>query len=526
LTIEKGQSQENKILRTHSRHSNPAGLVQDDSVLSQQVRLLFLGIPFSVSISAFLGLVLILVQHPLIPLITSLSWYGVLFVVLLVRCILFVNWRRTSEYSESAHKRWRTYFRLSVLVTGFVWGIGGLLMMPIDDTSHQAFVYFTLGGLAAGGMMSLSVDRESVIFFVLPIMSPHIVSLFIQGDAIALGMSAMLMLFTLFMFLAARKAGATLLENAKLRLQAVENESRLLMMLDYSPIAASITNLSDQTVVFANRSYVDLMRINLKNIIGIPPWRFYANKAEYDGAVKHLENGERITDQLVELNFDQNPQKTKWVLASYQQIEYHGQPMVLIWFYDITDRKIMEEQVQHLAYHDPLTDLPNRTLFRDRMRQAITMAERHQRPLAILFIDLDEFKPVNDTYGHDIGDAVLRDSAKRILSCLRKSDSVARFGGDEFVVLLHEVLNEQAALNMAQKIHESLQQPLTIDGHVIKVGASIGVALYPSHSIDEEELLNYADLAMYHAKNCGRNTVKIYEQSMNKGFQGQSIDSA
>lgn len=493
----------------------PESLVYAESILHQRVNMLYSGIFFSITISALLALILIIIQQPLIPLTTSLTWYAVLVAVLIARLLLFVNWRHAGADTESAQKQWLLYFRLSILVTGVVWGVGGLIMMPAEDISHQVFVSFAIAGLVAGGMMTLSVDRESVIAFVLPIMSPHVIFLFLQRERIALGMCAMLLLFTLFVFLSARKSGKTLLENAKLRIQAVENESRLRMMLDYSPIAARITDPTDQKVVFANQSYADLLDVNLDDVIGLISSKYYADEAEYDAVVKLLENGERITNRLVKLAFVNKTQKTRWVLASYSQIEYHDKPMILGWFYDITDRKFMEEKIQHLAYHDPLTDLPNRILFQDRMRQAITMAERHQHPLALLFIDLDNFKPVNDTYGHDVGDAVLRDSAKRIRSCLRKPDSVARFGGDEFVVLLHEVRNEEDALKVAQKIRESLLCPLTIDGRVIQVGASIGVALYPTHSSNENELLNCADVAMYDAKNRGRNTVKLYETSMN-----------
>ena len=321
------------------------------------------------------------------------------------------------------------------------------------------------------------------------------------------------MLFTLFVFLSAKKTGETFLENAKLHIQALENESRLRMMLDFSPIAASIIDITNQEVVFANKSYTGLIENKYESAIGITPRRYYANKVEYDDAVKIIERGEQITNQLVELNFDGAQKITKWVLASYLQIDYHSKQMMLGWFYDITDRKVMEEHTQHLAHHDPLTGLPNRILFRERLHLAISMAERDKYSLALMFIDLDEFKPINDTYGHDVGDAVLLECAARIRACLRKPDSVARLGGDEFVVLLHKVSNEQTALQVGEKILKSLQSSMKIEGVKVSVGASIGVALYPLNSTEDDELLNCADSAMYDAKKNGRNIVKLFQSA-------------
>ncbi|WP_292757602.1 GGDEF domain-containing protein [Methylophaga sp. UBA2689] len=482
-----------------------------ESVLNQKVKMLFSGIIFSITISAFLGLVLVVVQQPIIPLTTSLSWYGTLMSVVILRLILFNKWQSKDAKPKHDQKRWLQYFRFSVLITGIIWGVGGVVMMPEGNISHQAFVSFTIGGLAAGAMASLSVDRISVTAFVLPTLFPHIIFLFQQGETISLGMSSMLLLFTLFVFLSAKKTGETFLENAKLHIQALENESRLRMMLDFSPIAASIIDITNQEVVFANKSYTGLIENKYESAIGITPRRYYANKVEYDDAVKIIERGEQITNQLVELNFDGAQKITKWVLASYLQIDYHSKQMMLGWFYDITDRKVMEEHTQHLAHHDPLTGLPNRILFRERLHLAISMAERDKYSLALMFIDLDEFKPINDTYGHDVGDAVLLECAARIRACLRKPDSVARLGGDEFVVLLHKVSNEQTALQVGEKILKSLQSSMKIEGVKVSVGASIGVALYPLNSTEDDELLNCADSAMYDAKKNGRNIVKLFQ---------------
>ena len=183
-------------------------------------------------------------------------------------------------------------------------------------------------------------------------------------------------------------------------------------------------------------------------------------------------------------------------------------------FSDITERKLTEEHMRYLAHYDALTDLPNRLLFTDRMQQALTQARRSKTRMAIMFLDIDQFKLVNDTCGHNVGDRLLKSTAERLLDCLLKTDSVARIGGDEFVVLLPSVNDEQEARTRAEKILAVINQPFDLPGINFPITVSIGVAVYPDHGDDEKRLLMNADIAMYHAKKSGRNNVKLYQSEM------------
>ena len=183
-------------------------------------------------------------------------------------------------------------------------------------------------------------------------------------------------------------------------------------------------------------------------------------------------------------------------------------------FSDISERKAAEGHMRHLAHHDVLTDLPNRVLFADRLRQGIVQAKRGKAHLALLFIDLDKFKPVNDQFGHAVGDLLLKEAAKRLRLCVRESDTVSRVGGDEFVVLLHAIQVEQNSILVAEKIQHALSQPFELEGHSLRISASIGVAVYPQHGSDEAMLVKNADTAMYHAKADGRNNAKLYQTGM------------
>lgn len=181
---------------------------------------------------------------------------------------------------------------------------------------------------------------------------------------------------------------------------------------------------------------------------------------------------------------------------------------------DITGRKQVEGQMHHLAHYDALTGLPNRRLFSDRLQQAIATAKRDKAHIALAFLDLDKFKPVNDELGHDVGDLLLTEVGKRLQNCVRESDTVARLGGDEFVVLLSAIEAEQDAVLVADKILYALNLPFELVGHSIGIAASIGVAVYPEHGSDEQTLTKNADIAMYNAKSGGRNCARLYHLDM------------
>jgi diguanylate cyclase (GGDEF)-like protein/PAS domain S-box-containing protein len=181
---------------------------------------------------------------------------------------------------------------------------------------------------------------------------------------------------------------------------------------------------------------------------------------------------------------------------------------------DITDRKRAEEVISYQAYHDILTDLPNRILFKDRLGLAVIQAKRKQTELAVMFIDLDRFKLVNDTLGHVKGDELLQQAAGRLKECLRKGDTLARQGGDEFTIVLPELRDRDDARMVADKFLEVLQDPFDLDGHAVHISASIGIAIYPTHGESIDELLRHADIAMYQIKGQGKNGHAFYDPAM------------
>jgi diguanylate cyclase (GGDEF)-like protein/PAS domain S-box-containing protein len=182
---------------------------------------------------------------------------------------------------------------------------------------------------------------------------------------------------------------------------------------------------------------------------------------------------------------------------------------------DVTDRKVIQQRIQHLAYHDNLTGLPNRSLLQDRLAHSIARAERTNRKVAVLFIDLDNFKNINDTLGHDVGDELLRQVARRLTECVRAEDTIARQGGDEFIVLCDGLDDGRGASLVAQKILNALRKPFVLGGSDQHVSGSVGIALFPEDGRDAQTLMKNADTAMFHGKTQGKNTYQYFTAQMN-----------
>jgi diguanylate cyclase (GGDEF)-like protein/PAS domain S-box-containing protein len=225
-----------------------------------------------------------------------------------------------------------------------------------------------------------------------------------------------------------------------------------------------------------------------------------------DGAVSGVETSLRRADGA-----------PIWVLQNISlDSSEEGQEVLEATLIDLTERKNAEEKIRYQAYHDALTDLPNRTLFKEHLSLAVAHAERRKRQVAVLFLDLDRFKLINDTLGHTIGDHLLQGMGDRLKSCVRDEDIVARVGGDEFAILLMDLLRPMDAMVVAQKILDVVARPITIDGNELYTTCSIGISMSPADGVDAETLLKNADNALYRAKEAGKNNYQLCTPSMTR----------
>lgn len=433
----------------------------------------------------------------------------------------------------------------------------------------------------------------------------------------------------------------------------LESKERFRSMLETSPIAVRITSTTGRKVLFANQRYAQLINTEPEQMTGKDPKQYYADPQVYEDILNQLNNGNTVTEKLVELNIPGGIRT--WAIASYQLINYENEPAVLGWFYDVTELRTTQESLRmseqltkrslaelkyqkyaldkhaivavtdvkgrityandkfcevsgysqeeligqdhailNSGYHphgffkemyrviargdawhdevcnrakdgrlywvdttvapfmdengkpesyisirtdissrkaaedksnyDPLTKLPNRRLLLDRLNQAMVASARSEHRGAILFLDLDHFKKLNDTLGHDIGDLLLQQVAERMLSCVRENDTVARLGGDEFVIMLEDLshsANEAAkqAEAIGEKILKALNQAYQLGIHVYYNSPSIGMTLFSGNTVDMEDVLKQADIAMYEAKTEGRNALRFFDPKMQAAIE-------
>jgi diguanylate cyclase (GGDEF)-like protein/PAS domain S-box-containing protein len=205
----------------------------------------------------------------------------------------------------------------------------------------------------------------------------------------------------------------------------------------------------------------------------------------------------------------------EWATITCVRNEHGAISHYIVIFSDITQRKAASARIEHLAHYDALTNLPNRTLLHDRLAHALTMAQRNRSGVAVLFLDIDLFKTVNDSLGHVVGDQLLRTIATRLTQCLRTGDTVSRRGGDEFIGVLLDIDDVGELSQIVEKLLNAIRRPVAIDGIELNVTASIGVSLYPQDGQDIETLIKHADIAMYHAKERGRNNYQFFKRDLN-----------
>jgi diguanylate cyclase (GGDEF)-like protein/PAS domain S-box-containing protein len=257
---------------------------------------------------------------------------------------------------------------------------------------------------------------------------------------------------------------------------------------------------------YLNKEAERILQRSKEELIGKIIWEEFPEAMDlvfYPEYHRAMTDGETVTFQ------EYYPPLKGW----FELRAYPARGGISVYFRDITERKALEEQLEHQALHDPLTGLPNRTLFTDRLRQALARTKRRQKSLAVMFMDLDNFKVVNDSLGHEKGDTLLVAVSERLRSCLRPEDTLARFGGDEFTVLLEDVVSPDEAVRVAERITDELRGPLVLEGKELFVNVSIGIVVGDASTKDPESLLRDADIAMYRAKDEAIG-YKVFDEAM------------
>lgn len=302
-----------------------------------------------------------------------------------------------------------------------------------------------------------------------------------------------------------------------------DSEARIRRLVDANIIGIFIGDLSGR-ISEANDAFLKISGYSRDDVLAgkfrwtdMTPPKYHAAD---EHALEELKNTGRSTPFEKEfVRKDGTFIPVLFASALFEQSQDEGVSFVL----DLTELKHAEERIVHMADHDALTGLPNRALLQDRMQQAIAFAHRNRRRVAVLFIDLDYFKNINDSLGHHIGDQVLKMAATRLQQCLREGDSVARLGGDEFVLILPLLDDSGDAARVARKTIDTLTQSFSVESNELHLGCSIGISIYPDDGLDVDSLMRTADTAMYHAKEMGRGNFQFFTAALNRAAQ-QRLD--
>ena len=313
------------------------------------------------------------------------------------------------------------------------------------------------------------------------------------------------------------KAAELLLAQATKALRLSEERYRKVFQTSLDSI--TLNRVSDGRYVDVNQAFLDLMGFERDEVIEhtAEELNIWADPRELDGVRETLVRSQECRN--VEIQFRKKSGEMCWALISVSLIQIEGVRCALAVVRDVSHAKEAEDAIRNLAYYDPLTNLPNRRLLLERLQQALAITPLTGRMRALLFVDLDNFKTLNDTLGHQTGDLLLQEASRRLSACVRETDTVGRLGGDEFVLMLEDLseVQEEAAAQakaVSEKILFTIAQPYMLDGRVCRSSASIGISLFGDRRENSSEVLQQADIAMYQAKAAGRNTMRFFAPAL------------
>jgi diguanylate cyclase (GGDEF)-like protein/PAS domain S-box-containing protein len=473
------------------------------------------------------------------PATWAATWWGVMVCIAVGRYILARRFPSVG-LQASAARQWRRRYVIATGLAACVWGAGAILFMWGAPAGTMMFSGMVLAGMVAGAVPILAPVRSAFLAFALPVLLPVATISLLQADSMLHGAFG----FVTVVFIAAVLASARFLHGTldvaiRLNLEQgrlvrdmetvlakhelsektlAESEQRYLAILQCSPTGIFHYD-SDLVITYCNERICEILGTPMERLVGLEMRNLHDKRVlpALDAALQGndgLYEGEYVTTLSG---------KQIWVSMACTPLRLADGRIEggIAIVEDITSRHRSEDEIRHLAYFDPLTRLPNRRLLMDRLGHAMTTSGRSQQFGALMILDMDNFKSLNDTQGHDIGDRLLIEVAHRLLGTLRVDDTVARLGGDEYVVLVEALeQNEGSAASLAEEIAEkvrlALNQPYVLGGGETEYFSttSIGVTLFRGQDVSADVLLKQADVALYQAKGAGRDAVRFFSPSM------------
>ena len=450
------------------------------------------------------------------------------FLVLGLALLSIRSWMEIGSKTPRKRASHRAIERASMnaIVLGIIWGALPILGLNGGTDSSNLLIYVMMTGMICGGGFALSAMPQAVISFLIPVMIGSTIGLLFTADLIQMFVSVLFVTFAGIIVMASLAHSRTFVGRIVAQIESDERGAVIGMLLknfeenssDWlwsSDAEGNVELVSERFAEAASRCVTELQGMPFLKLFATPA---STNHAGFGVILEAMRLRHAFRD--TELPVMAGNKECWWRLtgqAFYDDlglfVGYRGVCS------DISSQKVIEERVAYLAHNDALTGVANRSRFNDALNQNLTRMARYGLGFILLYIDLDQFKAVNDTKGHDVGDRLLIEVARRFSGVLRENDVLARLGGDEFAVILTNTTDTSAAAALAQRLIDCVGQPIEIGRDILTIGASIGIAMAPTDGVEADQIVRNADLALYRAKSDGRRTFRFFEEEMDKRSQ-------
>lgn len=501
-------------------------------IAAEVTRQLASATPAAIAAAILCAAICMYMERNVVPLADRLIWLLFFLGIMVARAAVVVVYRHSSVASSGSSDVWLLWFRISAIATGVGWGLAGFFLFPADDLQHQLILLLFMAGAAAAAVLSNAADAVSATGFAVCIIVPFIVHMLVREGDLYRILAAFGFVYLGFVLGMIRTVARGTRENIVLRFEATDRGEALeasteqyRLLLNH--LAVGVLHFDKASVItYCNERLTEILQAPRESLIG-RDLRHLSDSTIPSTLQRAIAEGASVR---FEGYHDAVLGKFRgWIsLVATPSRDLRGNIVGGVAIVeDITEHHASQEEIQRLVFCDALTGLPNRRRLLERLKRALIASRQSGSFSALLFVDLDNFKTLNDTRGHDVGDELLKQVAARLTDCVRPTDSVARFGGDEFLVLLEDLPSDAAeaagrAGKVGEKIIAALKLPYMLGAYEHYCTASIGAAIFGDRPISEEELLKQADMAMYQAKAAGRNALRFFDPKAQTTIAAQS----
>lgn len=472
-----------------------------ERVFGEKLRLVYAMMPVSLLLSMAASIMLVGVLWERLDNHAQLLGWLALHGAVVVVCYGFVRSYQRIVSRPVFSRRFYLFLLGGAFAAGLTWGLGGVLMFSSEDVILQAILAVVLAGVTVGAVLVMTPLWSVMLAFVGPMLGPSMALLLLARTPLSLPLGLFSVFFLLLLVFLRRYLVEMAESDIRRRLDLAEREAEYRLVFEQSPLGVFQYDNTGR-IIECNARMEGIIGSDRSRIVGLNLFDDLRDDGIREAVHRSLTAGDGYYENTYE---SVTADKRTPVRAFFQGIRDSSDSIIggVAMVEDFTERKALEEALRQRAYYDELTSLPNRSLVNDRMNQGIRRARRDNGSLALLYVDLDGFKDINDVWGHDVGDELLAEVAERLQGAMRDSDTLGRIGGDEFLVVVPDLEDVAAAEIVAERLCRAMDAPFELGKRPVRVSACVGLSLYPRDGESSEALLRNADAALYRAKASG-----------------------